>query len=242
MAFHAFHTRSFPWPALEARIKIRRFRNRRFAGAQHVLFIVGNLPTGTEDSLLSRGCLLRSRPPLDRHAFSEIEASSFSGFNSPSEFCSHAFEAGSTRPKVDTLLLFAVVSVSIAPAFFVRLLPLRKAFAMVAYASKAEPAVIVCPSLMRTIPLLPHEGSVTPESKLILPVLRDFLEFSQIAHQQPRCIRPSLRSFGWGHWKAAAPQSQDNVRIAHHPTAISQKCEDQSTGEPNGDRLAGNGP
>ena len=27
MAFHAFHTLSFPWSALEARIKIRSFRN-----------------------------------------------------------------------------------------------------------------------------------------------------------------------------------------------------------------------
>jgi hypothetical protein len=32
MAFHAFHTLSFPWPALEVRIRIRGLRNPRISG------------------------------------------------------------------------------------------------------------------------------------------------------------------------------------------------------------------
>jgi hypothetical protein len=73
--------------------------------------------------------------------------------------------------------------VTVASALFLCLLPLRKALSVVTYAGKAEPAMIMCPAFMWTIPLLPDEGSITPESKLILPILRDFLEFSQIAHQ-----------------------------------------------------------
>ena len=70
----------------------------------------------------------------------------------------------------------------IASALFMCLLPLWKAFAVITYAGKAEPAMIMRPAFMWTIPLLPDESSGAPESELILPVLRDFLEFSQIAH------------------------------------------------------------
>jgi len=63
-----------------------------------------------------------------------------------------------------------------------RLLPFWETLAMVTYAGKAEPAMIMRPALMGTIPLFPDESSVSPESKLILPVLRDFVEFSQITH------------------------------------------------------------
>jgi len=115
-------------------------------------------------------------------------APAFFGLNSPSEFCSHAFEASSADPEVNTLLPFAVVSVPIAPALFMCLLPLGKAFAVVTYAGKTEPAVIMSPALVWTIPLLPDEHGVTPESELILPVLRNFLEFSQIAHQWPPVV------------------------------------------------------
>ena len=66
-----------------------------------------------------------------------------------------------------------MVSVPIAPALLVRLLPLRKAFAVITNAGRAEPAMVVRPALVRTVPLLPLEGSITPEFELILPVLRD---------------------------------------------------------------------
>jgi hypothetical protein len=52
MAFRAFHTLSFPWPALEVLIKLRRFRNRCFAGAQHALLKVGS-PHRRERNYLS---------------------------------------------------------------------------------------------------------------------------------------------------------------------------------------------
>jgi hypothetical protein len=67
---------------------------------------------------------------------------------------------------------------SITPALFVGLLPIRKALAVITNACKAEPAMIVGPIFVRTIPLLPNEGNVTPESESILPAFRDFLEFS----------------------------------------------------------------
>ncbi len=109
-------------------------------------------------------------------------ASLLLGSDRPSEFRSHPFEAIPANPKVDTLLPFGVVGVVVAPTLLVCLLPLRKTFAVVTNAGKAECAVIMCPALMWPVPLLPLEGSVAPESELILPPLRDFFEFSQIAH------------------------------------------------------------
>jgi hypothetical protein len=59
-----------------------------------------------------------------------------------------------------------------------RLFPLGETLAVVTYAGKAEPTVIMRPAFMWAIPLLPNESSITPESELILPVLGDCLKFA----------------------------------------------------------------
>ena len=105
--------------------------------------------------------------------------------NCPAEFCPHALEAVPADPKVNTLLPLTVVGMPIAPALFVRLPPFREAFSMVADTGEAKPAVVVCPALMWAFPLLPFKRSISPESKLILPVLRDFFKLSQILHEKP---------------------------------------------------------
>ena len=107
------------------------------------------------------------------------------GQDRPSEFRLQTLKAGSADPEVHALLSFGVVRISITPALFVSLFPIRKAFAVITNTCGAERAMIVSPILVWTIPLFPDEGRILPESESILPAFRDFLELSQIAHEPP---------------------------------------------------------
>jgi len=54
----------------------------------------------------------------------------------PAELRFEALEASPTNPEVDALLSLCVIGVAIAAAFFMGLLPLREAFAVVTNAGK----------------------------------------------------------------------------------------------------------
>ena len=78
-------------------------------------------------------------------------------YDGPAVLGPQALEAVATYPEVDSGPTLRKVSMSIAAAFFLGLLPFGKARAMVADAGKAKPAMIVRPMLVGRVPLFPLE-------------------------------------------------------------------------------------
>jgi hypothetical protein len=90
--------------------------------------------------------------------------------NLPAKFGLDPLETCPADPQVNAFLTFSIVRVPVATTLVK--VPLRESISVIAYARKTEPAMIMGPILAIAVPTFPNEGRVSPEFRVILPVVR----------------------------------------------------------------------